>query len=754
MSRRFVLLICSILLILLGTIPPAIVAQDTPPQLLTQFTVNGTNATKYPDVDARGAFDQVDVSANVNRDDAMYWTKNTTATAFQGPTRVGNAPGQPDFATTAVVIGPDGTSHYAWIDPDAGAAIKYRQKPAGSAAFGPLRTIVSGGGDFRVNIDMGVTSDNKIIIAWRVPDEPIQYTVSFDQGITWTAVAFVSDNVGINLPSIGTGPNGEAIIAFTQARNDSLEVAVAVWNGTAFGSAVSVSPGGAGESADPTATISGTGVAYIAWRGIAGGVFFSERQPDGSWPIARLIDSEVFGPVEITADEDNNVSIIWITDRLGPLDAFFTYRPNGGNFIDPPLEADVADGTVFNISAEASIANGTSYTHAVSESFVGSSLVTRYYLLQGQVSQPEPIAVPIIENDQAIFGNPTMSVAFTAVSGDPTEVRWNFGSPPSDADNDSNGWQPFANPLTVTLPDEADQNRCQPVALFTQVRRDATTIESEAKSDTILFDSEAQASVRVANPYTPDRAQIFTPTTMQNALLNDIPGADDGHPDYTRIPLVYMEVNASGDCSGVTNFRIGPTRNQLTVTYPINENFFANFVPLPDAFNLLQGQTTMAIAVNDNLNNQRDFSRAFTYDTTRPVFTTPDTATASLTSRPDATIIVSIDYTGVQVTDNLYPAPNFWGVWLANSREPVADPRNADLDWSAVPVIGVSDGSFTVDNWSLASGLDNPDVTPGEYYVYTRFLDGAGNPSTQALSSTVSLETITLPEVLLPNVFD
>ncbi|MBO9373590.1 MAG: exo-alpha-sialidase, partial [Chloroflexus sp.] len=104
----------------------------------------------------------------------------------------------------------------------------------------------------------------------------------------------------------------------------------------------------------------------------------------------------------------------------------------------------------------------------------------------------------------------------------------------------------------------------------------------------------------------------------------------------------------------------------------------------------------------------------------------------------------------------------FWGVWLANSRTPVADPANdPNLVWFPVEAPGDSN-SFTI-TWSLASGLTEDQLTPGPYYVYARILDGAGNPSVSGSAgpnsslsaallpaATITLDQVTFPKVYVP----
>ena len=97
----------------------------------------------------------------------------------------------------------------------------------------------------------------------------------------------------------------------------------------------------------------------------------------------------------------------------------------------------------------------------------------------------------------------------------------------------------------------------------------------------------------------------------------------------------------------------------------------------------------------------------------------------------------------------MYPN-GFWGVWIANSRTRITNPiSDTSLVWSPVQRPNTAQ-NFSLANWSVLSGLPLASQTPGVYYVYVRFLDGAGNPTSSVLTGTVTLNTITKPTLRLP----
>ena len=111
------------------------------------------------------------------------------------------------------------------------------------------------------------------------------------------------------------------------------------------------------------------------------------------------------------------------------------------------------------------------------------------------------------------------------------------------------------------------------------------------------------------------------------------------------------------------------------------------------------------------------------------------------------------------MSDNLYgqqgeglpSGRQFWGVWIANSRTPTAptDPAR----WSPVEV-PTHASDFTID-WSLFGGLGNQANPAVDYYVFVRFLDGAGNPTREAdiiETGMITLESgFTRPTLYLPS---
>jgi hypothetical protein len=194
----------------------------------------------------------------------------------------------------------------------------------------------------------------------------------------------------------------------------------------------------------------------------------------------------------------------------------------------------------------------------------------------------------------------------------------------------------------------------------------------------------------------------------------------------------------------------GQSATSIAPPYTVSDSNFANIVPLPQLPSA-DGPASVVVRVSDMAGNTKDYNQEFIYDTTPPTLSSTGQGVLGVgTGSVSSTLLVNLNFTGVQVSDNLYPAPGFWGVWVANSRTPVADPLNStSLLWVPVQTAG-GGANFTVPNWSLASGLTSAEVAPGDYYVYVRFLDGAGNPSNAYVSTQTNLTAVTQPAMYLP----
>ncbi|MCG8352801.1 MAG: exo-alpha-sialidase, partial [Chloroflexales bacterium] len=167
------------------------------------------------------------------------------------------------------------------------------------------------------------------------------------------------------------------------------------------------------------------------------------------------------------------------------------------------------------------------------------------------------------------------------------------------------------------------------------------------------------------------------------------------------------------------------------------------------------GQVDILIRIRDKAGNVLDYPRTFFYDKTPPVLNATTAGSFNVTSQPNATILTNLTFEGINVTDDMYRDPvsnrQFWGVWVANSRTQVANPTDpaGPLTWTALAVPRGAGNSFTLANWSLASNLSGEAGT-GTYYVYVRFLDGAGNPTDGYLTTEVTVDQVTFPSLHLP----
>jgi len=266
------------------------------------------------------------------------------------------------------------------------------------------------------------------------------------------------------------------------------------------------------------------------------------------------------------------------------------------------------------------------------------------------------------------------------------------------------------------------------------------------KSASIVVDKSVQADVRALNPNLSGLSTVYTQVSPADALAS---GAKDGDPDFTRNRSFFLGITNAGDCTGLRSFQV---LNGISGTIPAGG--YANAVALPGDNSA--GSKQITVIVSDALGNPGTYNRTLYYDPDKPTLNG-----GSVSGSSGNSVIRTLTFSGVSVNDALYgqvrnlPAGRqFWGVWIANanlSATPNITPDNPGLNWAPVKVQSPN-AAFTV-QWSLFSGLGYaPDGThSGNYRVFVRFLDGAGNPTDGVLTDNVTLaQGYTIPTVALP----
>lgn len=730
--RHALLILSSCLILLIAALPARpLVAQVQPeqiPRLLIQPSSGGvlpfSDNAKYPSVDAYAG--SVYVAANANERYAGFWSKpdgSTSLPIFGDRTIIGEARGDPDWTTVSLTTADDGTIYMVWTEQDGeNTRVVLRRRPPG-ADWEPLRQVI-GYENFHVNADVGVSSDNVVFVIWRVPDRPVRARVSYDNGVSWVSGTFdVGPQVARGAPQIATGPGGQVLVSYTSADG---RIFASQWSGSGFvARQVSTtnsdpSPDFFGNS-DSSVTIAPNGRAYVAWR-TANAVIYAERQDDGSWPnsvLAVADNGEVAGKVAITADEQNNVHIFWLARLATTFDLFYAYQQPAASW-QGPFQTVSSGGLFFNTDAAANISD-RAFAHAVVERFAGADPPAVGYFLYDTPVINLLAAQPLIENNATTTRQSTVEVQFSGVQGAPDSVRWRWQAPPTDQANDSGGWQPFNAMLDIDVPASLISPDCPVLTLYTQVRRN-NLVQEGVGSDAIVLDTRVQALVSLSNP-----------------LLGD--------PGYTRNQQALLEVNAPAECSGpLAVTALG--QNYTTGA----DNRLAQIVTLPSAAPVPQN---VVVSLRDQLGNATTVNRSIINDQTAPTIVT--SGTLEVQPDPAATVLLDLLVSGTVLSDTVYPEPHAWGLEVAISTTLTT---SLDLDWQTVPLPDLTTGvspsnslNFSLP-WSLASSLPNVEerVCAGDcaYYVYLRFLDGAGNPTPAALVRGFELAEISFPRYYLP----
>jgi hypothetical protein len=745
--------ICAILA--LATIMPqrsavTVASAATVPEIGPGFVLPGSDtaaadAGKYPSVVGVGS--TVHMVANTNQS-AMYWSKQDTTSTVANPINFGGTDGDTDYTEAAIAAAPDGTVYAVWIVQSSG--INMKRKPVGGdweATKSIYRT-----GSFMAYIDIAVSSSGQIFVIWN-QDNYYRFTTSTNGSNTWSGAGVVSSKKPYKSVFVAAGANNSAVVAFGSGDGNAY---AAVWNGSSFDSA-NLTPfkvsGDFFASAKPV--IAPNGKIYIAFRNAGGGLYYTERQTDGSWPVSKLASGQIYDAIGVGADTGSNLHFAWSSNVSGSWQLYYAFKPVDGDWQGPVKAPGISDKIVSDVDLSTTI--GTrNYGHAVFETFNGSGAALRYQQFSslggGTLS-----ATPVLDGGAVATRNNVVTVSFSNVIGAPDGVRYHWDAAPTDAD----AWATFANPLSLPGPAGVTPDACQTHILYTQVRKG--TVSGSTAQASEIFDTGVQANVTILNRHLAGLSPIYDLSTSDVFTGPGGNGASDGDPYYTREASFDLGISGQADCSGLKTYSI-PGSESGTITN--NSRHRAPALPGASA----PGPHDVSVGVTDTLGNTKTWQKTLIYDPADDPSTTITDTTGlpvlasggSVTADTANSIIRSLSFKNISVDDNLYgqqanlpqlaAGKQFWGVWIANTTSPTTTVDDSSLNWYPVHV-PTPNSSFTV-TWDLFSGLGfTADLRnrPGDYYVFVRFLDGAGNPSTNSIKTKVTLTAgYDIPTVRLP----
>ena len=660
-----------------------------------------------------------------------------------------------------VVVDSAGTMHMVYA---VGDTVYHRSSPINGGLSSAHKVT---GSSFPNPVRLAIGPDGTLWTVWRDADGTgIFYRRSTNGGQNWSTGSdggtIASESGNMFSPDIAVGPDNIPHVVWYMRGGGVLkgEIRIADWNGSSFTKSSVTSDGGSGGccyDADPSIAIGSGNTIHVVWRKQVGtnwAITYANRPAGQGWqnftPVAVTSGDAKYGP-SISVDANTTLYITFSNPTGGSRPRKMElYSKAPGAAWDGPVT--IGKGPW---DSRSSIAGGNGEAHVLYQHEVGAD---DGEIIYNRVQFAAPIgATPVIENGSAITNKATVSVSFTNVSGNPDGVRYHWDAAPTNADS----WLTFQNPIAVPRPADVTANACATHILYVQVRKGTTTSTVTQASE--IFDIGVQAGVDILNPHLSNLPTFFGLNIRDVYLPGGGSSVSNGDPNYTRESMFYLGINGQNDCSGLNSFNIsGSTAG------PITGNSYSHAEALPGSST--PGPRDVNVEVKDTLGNTLMSKRTIIYDPANdPTKTITNTGLpvlgtgGSVTADSANSVIRSLSFAGITVTDNLYgkqvnlpllsAGKQFWGVWMANSTSSTATANDSNLNWYPVQV-ATPDSSFTV-KWDLFSGLGyTADLLnkPSDHYIFVRFLDGAGNPSANFIKSAkITLAPgYTIPTVRLP----
>jgi hypothetical protein len=529
-------------------------------------------------------------------------------------------------------------------------------------------------------------------------------------GGAWSAPVKIGGNQferGVALTTTGRGANVQVHVVFMGRKTGSnSQVDYDVWYATGaggqWGRPSNFSRDSGTWSLEPTITSDGDQALFLAWdtKGNYHDIAFTYSANAGaSWAPRRVVFSA--GTPSLTPSLGYGLlngtpaaHLAWSEGDTGRRSVFYLAYDPASNRFASKIERASDSGTLGSALAASRVSNEVSvaYRNKSLRSVVASRGSSAFI---GATITLTPGSEPARTNE--------LKVALSDAQGQPTQLRYAFDRSPNDAD----AWQPFQPNVSIPVPAAASCQRS-----FALQFRTADGRTSQVFTRSLQIDNAVQAAITLQGTQNPLADPLFTPNNT-----------------------AWVQVTNTGECAGLSSLSIN---DQSPVA--LTNQGFAGAVPLPggDA----EGPRAVTLRVTDALGNQSLLTRTITIDRTPPVLRGGRLEIAAPSSGLPS-VLATLRFSDVATSDNLY-AGGRWGVLIANL--PVSATQTltdtSALPWRTVPMRG--DGpNFQLANWSVLSGLTTSVADRGlagqQVRVLVKLLDGAGNRSTETLSTTVQL---------------
>jgi hypothetical protein len=291
-----------------------------------------------------------------------------------------------------------------------------------------------------------------------------------------------------------------------------------------------------------------------------------------------------------------------------------------------------------------------------------------------------------------------LNVTLRDPQGDPREMRYSFDVAP-----DGEPWQPLQSAFRVPVP---TGNAC--VRAFNIQFRTADGRVSPAYSRPLQIDNAVQAEVTLQGSATP--------------LAN---------PFHTTSSTAYLNIAERDECAGLRRFSWSDTS-----LLDLSNQGFTGDLPLTGGER--EGPHAASVRVEDALGNQLVVSRTITVDRTPPQLIS---GTLSIPAPQSGlpSVLATLVLSDVAVRDNLYPN-GYWGALIAN--RPLSATTDLPLNWQPIRLQGGE--TVSIPKWDVLDGIsedvNDRSMAGQSIEVLLKFIDGAGNQSSNTLTTTVTLD--------------